>query len=351
MSADVSRPITVLPEGVELRTPGRLHLGMISFGDPAVPSFGGVGVMVEGLGVTVRLMPSAGFSARGPLADRAVAFARQCVEVWSLGDVACGIEVAAAPPPHVGLGSGTQLALAVAAGMRHLFAAHAPPIAQRFTTEQAFQFAAAVGRGRRSCVGIYGFAGGGLILESGRLANAPVDQVSPLLARVFLPEAWRCVVFLRRGAEGLHGEAEKEAFARLPPVAQDVSAELARIAVEELVPAARQGAFAAFSDAVYLYGRLAGKPFEAESSRLPFHHDIGSLIEQLGQLGIRGAAQSSWGPAVMACCESAAAAADLVGELTGRGLADAYDMIIARFDRQGAVLTGASGGSPFYRRP
>jgi beta-ribofuranosylaminobenzene 5'-phosphate synthase len=308
-----------------------------------VPSFGGVGVMVDELGVTVRLRPSAEFSARGPLAERAVAFARHCVEKWSLGDVACGIEVTAAPPPHVGLGSGTQLALAVAAGMQRLFVADLPPIAKRMTAEQAFQLAAAVGRGRRSCVGIYGFAGGGLILEAGRLASTPADNVSPLLARVFLPEAWRCVVLLRRGAEGLHGEAEKEAFARLPPVPRNVSTELARIAADELVPAARQGAFAAFSDAVYRYGRLAGTPFEAESSRLPFHHAIGDLIEELTALGTRGAAQSSWGPAVMACCESAAAAEELVGQLTSRGLATDYDMIVARFDRLGAVSTSTTG--------
>jgi beta-ribofuranosylaminobenzene 5'-phosphate synthase len=343
MSANVSSPTPDLPAGVEVRTPGRLHLGMLSFGDSAVPSFGGVGVMVDELGVTVRLRPSVEFSARGPLAERAVAFARQCVEAWSLGDVACGIEVAAAPPPHVGLGSGTQLALAVAAGMQRLFAADPPPIAQRFSTEQAFHLAAAVGRGRRSCVGIYGFAGGGLILEAGRLAGAPADNVSPLVARVSLPEAWRCVVLLRRGAEGLHGEAEKEAFARLPPVPRDVSTELARIAADELVPAARRGAFAAFSDAVYRYGRLAGTPFEAESSRLPFYDAIGNLIEEINASGIRGIAQSSWGPAVMACCESAAAAEELVGQLIGRGLAADYDMIVTRFDRLGAVLTSTTG--------
>lgn len=341
MSANLAPRTTVFPRGVEVRTPGRLHLGMISFGNPAVPSFGGVGVMVEGLGVGVQLTPSTRFFGRGPLAERAVAFARQCVEAWSLGDLACAIEVTAVPPPHVGLGSGTQLALAVAAGMGELFGTpHSTSSEQCFSTEQAFRLAAAVGRGRRSCVGIYGFAGGGLILEAGRLADKPEERVSPLLARVFVPEAWRCVVFLRRGAEGLHGEAEKEAFARLPPVPEEVSVELARIAVEELVPTARQGAFAAFSDAVYRYGRLAGKPFEAESSRLPFHGAIGELIERLNASGTRGAAQSSWGPAVMACCESAAAAEDLVMQLTGRGLAADYSMIVTRFDRGGAVMTG-----------
>ncbi len=327
---------------IEVCTPGRLHLGMISFGNPAVRSFGGVGVMVEGLGVAVRMTQAAALTASGPLADRAAAFARQCADAWALGDVFCEVSVTATPPAHVGLGSGTQLALAVAAGIRQLAVTREPvPAEKYFTTEEAFHLAAAVGRGKRSCVGIYGFAGGGLISEAGRLPDDPAEQVSPLMARVALPEAWRCVVLIRREAEGLHGEAEKAAFARLPPVQVEISAELARIAADELMPAAHRGGFAAFSDALYRYGRLAGKPFEPESSRLPFHDAIGSLIELVGECGVRGAAQSSWGPAVMACCESAAAAEDLVAQLTGRGLAVDYAMIVTRFDHRGAVMMGS----------
>ena len=332
---------------VEIRTPGRLHLGMISFGNPAVPSFGGVGVMIEGLGVAVRFTPASTLTASGPLADRAAEFARQCAEAWSLGDVGCAIDVTAAPPAHVGLGSGTQLALAVAEGMRQVFLVdESPPAKRRFTPEEALQCAAAVGRGRRSCVGIYGFAGGGLISEAGRLAGAPVEQVSPLLARVVLPEAWRCVVFIHRDAEGLHGVAEKEAFARLQPVPDEISGKLSRIAADEIVPAAERGSFAAFSDALFRYGRLAGNPFESESSRLPFHDAIGQLIDLIGDLGVRGAAQSSWGPAVMACCESEESASRLVAALTGRGLAERYDMTITRFDHEGAVLRSLPYSSP-----
>ena len=339
MSADNASRTTDSSGTVEVRTPGRLHLGMISFGNPAVPSFGGVGVMVAGLGVGVRLTPASTLTASGPLAERAVAFARQCAEAWSLGQVGCAIEVTAAPPAHVGLGSGTQLALAVAAGMRHIFLVDEAAVTRkRVSVDETFHLAAAVGRGRRSCIGIYGFAGGGLILEAGRFVGDLSEQVSPLVARVTLPEAWRCVVFIHHDAEGLFGEAEKEAFARLQPVPEKISAELSRIAAEELMPAAERGAFDAFGDAVLRYGRLAGKPFEPESSRLPFHEALGDLIDLVGECGIRGVAQSSWGPAVMACCDSPGSAERLVATLTGRGLAARYQMVITRFDRHGAEV-------------
>ena len=341
---------------VEVKTPARLHLGMLSFGVPGVRAYGGVGVMIDRPGVHLRMTrgqgssPTDRFPATGPLADRAAAFARACVAAWRLEDeAACAIEVVQVPGSHAGLGSGTQLGLAVAAGMRQLFRPSArnagPGGVVRFDTSEAVDLARAVGRGRRSSVGVYGFSGGGLIIEGGRFVpadRARDDDVtrpfSPLLARVQLPEAWRCVVFGMRNAVGLHGDAEKQAFASLPPVPGEISAHLSRIAVMDLWPAAVEGHFAEFSDALVRYGLLAGKPFERASSCLPYARTMAQLIESLQSMGICGCAQSSWGPTVMACCESDEAADALVARFAATDLARQYDTQIARFDAEGAVV-------------
>jgi beta-ribofuranosylaminobenzene 5'-phosphate synthase len=340
---------------VDVKTPARLHLGMLSFGVPDIRAYGGVGVMIDRPGVQVRMTrgrPATGdrFHVTGPLADRTDAFARACAEAWRIDDdAACTIEVEKVPGSHAGLGSGTQLGLAVAAGMRQLFRPTAtqagPDGAIRFDTSDAVELARAVGRGRRSCVGVYGFSGGGLIIEGGR--HVPADRgreddatraFSPLLARVQLPAAWRCVVFGMRDAVGLHGDAEKQAFASLPPVPREISAELSRIAVMELWPAAVERQFTEFSDALLRYGLLAGKPFEQASSVLPYAESTAHLIESLQGLGVRGCAQSSWGPTVMACCDTAAAADSLVERFATTELARQYDTLIARFDSQGAEV-------------
>jgi beta-RFAP synthase len=196
---------------------------MLSFGVPGIRAYGGVGVMIDGPGVHLRMTrrPTATesrFTAIGPLADRVAAFARSCVEAWRLDDASGTIEVLHVPDSHAGLGSGTQLGLAVAAGMRQLFRPSATPAAAdavvRFDTCDAVELARAVGRGRRSCVGVYGFSGGGLIVEGGRFLSADLAReddatraFSPLLARVHLPAAWRCVVFGMHDAVGLHGDA------------------------------------------------------------------------------------------------------------------------------------------------
>jgi len=331
---------------VEVRAPSRLHLGMLSFGVAGARSYGGVGVMIDRPAVHVRLRRGSRIEARGPHAERVAGFARSCAVAWRLGDVGCEIEVVTAPPAHVGLGSGTQLGLAVAAGMRHLFTmgdeAHVPAATPHPVQDEL------VGRGRRSCVGVYGFSRGGLIVEAGRSISAPEAhddakrQFSPMVARVRLPSTWRCVVIVGRDVAGLHGEAEKAAFSRLPPVPNAVSAELARIALLELLPAAVEAKFLEFAQAVKRYGTVAGKPFETESRDLPYAGATARLLELLDELGFPGAAQSSWGPAVMVCCETLELAGQLVEVLESLGLAEHHDLLIARFDAQGATLREVS---------
>jgi predicted sugar kinase len=348
-----------MPTVVEVRTPARLHLGLMSFGVPTARAFGGIGVMIDRPGVHVRVSKSLRLEARGPEAERALAFARTCVEAWGLRE-AYAVEVRMAPRGHVGLGSGTQIGLAVAAGIRHLArpqsTEHAPagplhpgerPVDASehewtFESGAALELARVVGRGRRSCVGVHGFARGGLIVEAGRLpeqaTTGGADDFSPLVARVRLPSEWRCVLIIARGMTGLAGDAEKQAFARLPPVPTEITAELARIALLELLPAAVEGRFVEFSRAVRRYGLLAGQPFAEASRALPHAEATAGLLDLLGELGIEGAAQSSWGPAVMACCDSVASAGTLLNVIERLGLTQHHEVLIARFDPQGAVL-------------
>src|SRR5262249_58308056 len=95
----------------------RLHFGLLrpppSDGDRG---FGGCGLMVEAPAVRVAVEPAAGWSATGPAADRALAVARRVA-----GDGRpLRVTVEACPPEHVGLGTGTQLSLAVARAVLQL---------------------------------------------------------------------------------------------------------------------------------------------------------------------------------------------------------------------------------------
>src|SRR5262249_25557204 len=107
-------------EVIRVSAASRLHFGLFTVGHagtwagvdglPSVPAraFGGVGLMARDPGVTVAVRAAPAWSAEGPLAERALAFARRC------SAIPCHIVVERAAPEHAGLGTGTQLGLAVA---------------------------------------------------------------------------------------------------------------------------------------------------------------------------------------------------------------------------------------------
>src|SRR5256885_2047192 len=66
-----------------------------------------------------------------------------------------------------------------------------------------------VGRGKRSALGVHGFAQGGFLVEAGK---RDADGVAPLTARADFPEDWRVVLVLPPWGQGLHGAAEGRAL-------------------------------------------------------------------------------------------------------------------------------------------
>ncbi|HEY1783919.1 MAG TPA: hypothetical protein VGG30_00170, partial [Pirellulales bacterium] len=195
--------------------PSRLHFGLLSFGNQAERQYGGAGVMVDAPGLTLTIRPAERLSAAGPLAARALGFAEQFAQRSEMPDEpACHIEIETAAPEHSGLGTGTQLALAVAAGLDTL--AGCP-------TRDAARWARLMGRGERSAVGTHGFTRGGLLVEGGKLAG---EAVSPLVSRIELPAAWRFVLLIDCEERGLSGAAERQAFADLPSVPTEATADL-----------------------------------------------------------------------------------------------------------------------------
>jgi beta-ribofuranosylaminobenzene 5'-phosphate synthase len=130
-----------------VEAPARLHLGMLAVAGDAERRFGGLGVSVSRPAVVVEARPAQELSAEGADAERALTFARRCRDALGLAGGA-HLRVVEAIPQHVGLGSGTKLALAVARALAALERrdADAPALAQ------------AAGRAARSAVGMWTFS-------------------------------------------------------------------------------------------------------------------------------------------------------------------------------------------------
>ena len=214
---------------VRVEAPARLHLGMLAVAGDGARRFGGLGVSVGRPAVVLEAEPADELSAEGADAERALTFARRCRDALGLAGGA-HLRVVEAIPQHVGLGSGTKLALAVAQALATLEGrdVDAPGLAE------------AAGRAARSAVGMWTFALGGLVVEGGhrprRRAPGAAAGASPDARR----SGGRCSS-CPRPRPACRAPPRKHAFGRLVP-APERSAVIAQLVLTVAAAGARRSA-------------------------------------------------------------------------------------------------------------
>jgi beta-RFAP synthase len=272
-------------DSVFIEAAARLHFGVLDLRGDLGRRFGGLGAAVPAPSLLLEVTTDRRLSAHGPDAARARQFAERFLAHHGLS-AGARLTVHRAIPPHSGLGSGTQLGLAVG---RALATLHGLP-------DDVPELARAVGRGVRSAIGTWTFALGGFIVEGGR---RPVgDTIAPLLARFPFPDAWRCVVAVPDGAPGLSGEAEAAAFERLPPPAEREVERVAHLVLMQLLPALAEADLTGFGQALTEIQRITGGWFAPAQGGAFAPGPSEALIGKLASWGAAGVGQSSWGPAV-----------------------------------------------------
>jgi beta-RFAP synthase len=258
--------------------------------------------MIDGPPTLVRVRAASSFQCDQQHRDRIAAIVdrwQQMTDADSPPSVS--IEVVRAAPSHHGLGSGTQLSLAIAFALLKQTTGSPSP-------DQVLRLA---NRGRRSAVGSHGFFEPGLIVEGLHRERVTGAQLNPVDHRLLLPESWRVGVVLMdevSAMETISGEEEQQQFDALNPASPEVRSRLTRILTDDLIPAIEQKDFASFSESVTRYNRSSGELF-APVQGGPYNGAATTqLIEQLIANGLQGVGQSSWGPGVFTWFESETAA-------------------------------------------
>jgi beta-ribofuranosylaminobenzene 5'-phosphate synthase len=270
---------------VRIEAPARLHFGMLDLRGSLGRRFGGIGAGIFNPSLQLDVERADAVEAEGAEGSRAAEFATRYLASQGIRGGA-RIVIRRAIPGHSGLGSGTQLALSIARGIAELY--------DLDTSTGAL--AAAVGRGRRSAIGTWIFAGGGFVVEGGRSEQG--DRIAPLLARISIPESWRCVVALPDSTDGVSGESEVQAFRVLPPPPLSEVEHVSHLLVMSLLPSLVDGDLRAFGSAITEIQRINGSWF-APAQGGPFASGPSTeLINKMSECGAAGVGQSSWGPAV-----------------------------------------------------
>lgn len=335
-----ARPAAALaPSLVRVEAPGRLHLGFLDPGASLGRRFGSVGLVLEDMSTVVEFgrLPAGAedrFAAcEGGGADLARARDHLRTLRRATGvDAPVSLALRRALPAHAGLGSGTQLALAVG----HAFST---AFALGFTSARV---AMLLGRGARSGVGIAGFDAGGLLVDGGPRADG---SPAALVSRLALPPTWRIILVLDPRQRGLHGEAEKTAIAALPPLPRPVAADICHEVLMHVLAGAAGAEFEAFAAGVTRMQELLGRHFAAaQAGRAYASEPVERLVTWIGGHTRAGIGQSSWGPTGFAIVASAEEARRTLAAAHDAGVVDpALEIRVTSARNRGAVIGTTAG--------
>ena len=312
-----------------IQAPARLHMGFVDLHGGLGRRYGSLGLALERPFTRLRLTSAARTSAKGPDAARATRYAKMLAQHFNLSS-GVRIDIQEAIPPHAGLGSGTQLALSVGIGMARLFDLDAGSL----------EIATVLGRGARSGLGLGLFEQGGFVVDGGSAGGyAP----PPIITRLAFPAEWRLMLVFDRTREGVHGEAEREAFAALPPFPEADAAELCRLVLMQVLPGLVESDIDAVGPALTRIQARVGDHFAAAQGGRFASPGVTRVLEWLSACGIEGFGQSSWGPTGFALCPDEETVKRLVAEARRR-FADeiALDFVVTRGRNEGAGIRSDS---------
>lgn len=274
--------VPMLQDGVSVTTTARLHMGFFDLNGGLGRRFGSIGVALDQPSTALTAWRSKEFTAEGPGAERAVALARKIAATLQF-DGGMHMQMTAVIPAHSGLGSGTQMSLAVGLALNQLYQLGLILQDVALLTE----------RGARSGIGLGTFAEGGVVIDGGRGAQT---LLPPVIARADFPEEWRIILIFDSAHIGVHGAEEVEAFRNLPEFSAKVSAELCRRVLMQALPALAEHDLAAFGAAVRELQERTGDYFAPIQGGRYASRAVSSVLKWLADEQLSCFGQSSWGP-------------------------------------------------------
>ncbi len=289
---------------VTVRTPSRLHFGIVDMRGDLGRIYGSVGVAIERPYLMIKASSGESLKAKGPRSERVLEYSRTLLgELHS--NRGAEFEVVTDIPEHQGFGSGTQLALAVGNAASRLYDLD-------LSIED---IAIKLSRSKHSGIGTYAFARGGFIVDGGHRTDRP-NTVPPLVFRSDIPRNWLFVVGVPSITRGINGAKEAKAFERLEPPPGSLVGEAARRVLMGMIPAIIEGEIEAFGEAMTALDDTFGEYWLKIQGGRYSHPAIEAGVNHLREAGAYGVGQSSWGPAFYGLVKGEKMASELTSDLS-----------------------------------
>jgi beta-RFAP synthase len=321
-----------MSDSVTVRAPARLHLGFLDMNGGLGRRFGSLGLAIDAYETRLTVTRAAKMRVQGAEAERVGGVLAKLAGAIG-GEGAYEVSIEQVIPAHVGLGSGTQLALALAAALHHL----------EGRSGDLSQYASLAERGARSGAGIGLFAAGGFVVDGGR---GELNRVPPIVARAALPEEWRIILVIDPSSHGVSGAAEIDAFAALPQFPAAHASEICRRVLMQVLPGLAEKDLGSFGAGISAIQAIVGEHFAPVQGGSRFKsRAVEVLLARLAAAGATGIGQTSWGPTGFAFAPDAAAAHKLLANAAPKAAEMRLDMKICKALNRGAMIEESTPAS------
>jgi len=285
---------------IEVQTHARLHLGLLDNNGDLGRLYGSIGLAVSRPKLRLKAETADALEVEGLERDRVEEYAQRFMRNFGFPKGAY-LKLENGIPAHVGLGSGTQLALAVGTALARLSGS-------RVGIQDV---ALAVGRGAHSGIGISTFQYGGFVLDGGRriLSGQTVPgstpkrkleckRVPPVLFRQAMPKSWYFVAVIPKADPGLSGRKEDDAFSKLPQPPASLVEKISRTLLIQMLPALVEKDIVNFGQALTRIQLMVGECFASVQGGRFANPVSEKMVDFMLSHGAAGIGQSSWGPTV-----------------------------------------------------
>lgn len=262
--------------------PARLHMGFIDLSGSLGRHFGSIGVALNEINTRISVSYAEQLTLSGMPSERALKSIKQLCATLNVSDK-LHFEISSCIPEHVGLGSGTQMSIALGLALSEYYQLGL----------NVRDIASLTARGTRSGIGIAIFEQGGLVVDGGRGENTVTP---PVISRMNVPDDWRFILVFDKRGQGLHGDAEIQAFKELPPFSHQEAARLCYSLMMQGLPALAENDISLFGDVITQLQNSVGEHFASAQGGVFTSEEVAEAMQFLQDQGAVAVGQTSWGP-------------------------------------------------------
>lgn len=257
-------------------------MGFIDLSGSLGRHFGSIGVALNEINTRISVSYAEQLTLSGIASERALKSIKQLCSALNVSDK-LHFEISSCIPEHVGLGSGTQMSIALGLALSEYYQ----------LGRNVRDIASLTARGARSGIGIAVFEQGGLVVDGGRGQNTVTP---PVISRMNVPDDWRFILVFDKRGQGLHGDAEIQAFKELPPFPHQEAARLCYLLMMQGLPALAENDISLFGDVITQLQNSVGEHFASVQGGVFTSDEVAVAMQFLQDQGAVAIGQTSWGP-------------------------------------------------------